>query len=154
MSVKGLADYDQYGRHEYAPRWPFMMRLLPNDTCYAPDHYDGNFAEIVARKKCIPAGTVLFDVMALPEPKELGGVEKQIGTIVTTSEMVTSIYGDTRLFFRHQRFEEDLAARPEWRPFVEDFTKMGHKRFVDLLPLPNVRPAGEDCPFSFLFGLI
>ena len=153
MSVKGLADYDAYGNREYKPKWPFMMRLLPNDVCGIPDHYTGNFAESVYRKGCIPAGTTLFDVFAMAEPKELGGKEQLIGHIVTTSKMVTSTYGDTRLFFRHQRFEEDLAARPEWRPFVEDFRKLGHTRFADQLPLPTIPPK-DACPMSFLFGLM
>lgn len=37
-----------------------------------------------------------------------------IGTLVTTSNFVTSLYCDNKLFFQHQRFEEDLAIHPEW----------------------------------------
>ena len=63
--------------------------------------------------------------------------------------MVTSLWGDTKLFFRHVRFEEDIEARPEWEYYVEKFT--GHT-FVENLPFPNEAP--EDCPFAFLFGLM
>ena len=100
MSVKNISDYDQYGNRESSPKWPFMMRLLPNDPCNSPDEWQRPFTQQLT-SGCIPSGTSLFDVMALAEPKELGGEEIQIGEIVTTSEMVTSIYGDTRLFFRH-----------------------------------------------------
>ena len=98
MSVKNLADYDQYGNRESNPKWPFMMRLLPHDPCGSGDEYHVYFEHL---PKCVPAGTKLFDVMALDEPKDLGGVEKEIGYIETTSKMTTSAYGDTRLFFRH-----------------------------------------------------
>ena len=63
--------------------------------------------------------------------------------------MVTSIYGDTKLFFRHVRFEEDLEARPDWFPHVEFFDR---NTFVENLPLPAESPA--ECPFAFMFGLI
>ena len=94
MSVKNLSDYDQYGNREYNPKWPFMMRLLPNDPCNAPDHWVEPFF-ISCTSGCVPKGHKLFDVMALAEPKALGGEEIQIGEIYTTSDMVTSIYGDT-----------------------------------------------------------
>ena len=87
--------------------------------------------------------------MALNEPEDLGGKEIQIGHIETTSKMTTSLYGDTRLYFRHQRFEEDIAERPHWKDHVEEFVL---PTFHENLPLPNEAPA--DCPFAYLFGLI
>ena len=33
MSVKNLSDYDQFGTREENPKWPFMMRLIPNNPC-------------------------------------------------------------------------------------------------------------------------
>ena len=148
MSVKNLSDYDQYGNRELSPKWPFMMRLLPRDPC--PNTSDDFHIYYEHLPKCIPAGTKLFDVMALDEPKELGGVEVEIGYIETTSKMVTSLYGDTRLFFRHQRFEEDLAVRPHWKEHVQEFDM---PTFHENLPLPVDAPA-DGCPFAYLFGLI
>lgn len=147
MSVKGLADYDQYGNRESRPNWPFMMRLLPRDPC--PATQDDFHIYYDHLPKCVPAGTKLFDVMALADPKELGGVEQEIGYIETTSKMTTSLYGDTRLYFRHQRFEEDLAARPHWKEHIEEFDM---PTFHENLPLPLDAP--EQCPFAYLFGLI
>jgi hypothetical protein len=37
-----------------------------------------------------------------------------IGKLVLTSPFVESVYADTKLFFKHQRYEEDLNLRPEW----------------------------------------
>ena len=41
-------------------------------------------------------------------PEAYGHEFKKIGEIITTSDLVTSMYGDTKLFFRHVRYEEDL----------------------------------------------
>lgn len=94
-------------------------------------------------------GYTLFDVFAQDKPEELGGEEIQIGEIILTSKLVTSTWGDTKLFFRHVRFEEDLAVHPEWRVGVEKFEL---PTFAENLPLPQHAP--EACPFSFLFGLM
>ena len=148
MSVKNLSDYDQHGNREYNPKWPFNMRLLPNDppSCNSPDSFHVYYDHL---PPCIPIGWKLFDVMARDEPEGEGGVEKKIGYIETTSDVVTSLYGDTKLFFRHQRFEEDIAKKPKWKNHVEIFE---HPTFHENLPLPT-EPA-EGCPFTFLFGLI
>ena len=117
MSVKNLSDYDQYGNKEIDPKWPFRMKLLPNNPsgCSNSDDFQVYFDVL---PPCIPVGFKLFDVFAMDEPQELGGTEIQIGYFETTSEVVKSMYGDTKLYFRHQRFEEDLAERPQWRQWV------------------------------------
>ena len=47
--------------------------------------------------------------------KEYPGAEWQvIAELVTQSEMVTSLWGDTKMFFRHSRFDDDLMLKPEW----------------------------------------
>lgn len=97
----------------------------------------------------IKEGTKLYKVIAQDKPFELGGHEKHIGDLWTTSPMVTSLWGDTKLFFRHVRFDEDIAMRPEWEPFVEKFTR---NSFAENLPLPLESP--EDCPFAFMFGIM
>ena len=135
MSVKSLSDYDQYGNKENNPKWPFMMRLVPNDPCNMPDAFDARrpYWEHLT-KGCAKEGWKLFDVLALEKPEELGGVEQHIGDIVLTSKMITSTWGDTKLFFRHVRFEEDLSEHPEWRIGIEEFER---PTFVENLPLPS-----------------
>ena len=39
---------------------------------------------------------------------------RRLGDMVTTTECTTSAFGDAKLFFRHQRVEEDWQLRPEW----------------------------------------
>ena len=148
MSVKALSDYDQYGNRELNPKWPFNMRYVPTDPCKSPDEWHGTYIE-EETSGCIPPGTLLFEVMALDEPEALGGVEKHIGDLITTSPVVSSLWGDTQLFFRHTRFEEDIAERPHWKDHVETFPT---GKFHEILPLP-LETSGK-CPFAFIFGLI
>ena len=65
-------------------------------------------------EKIVP-GTVLFDIYACPEPKDVPNPARleRIGRIITVSELIPSPPNDN-LFFRHQRKEADFALRPEW----------------------------------------
>ena len=60
-------------------------------------------------------GDKLFDVKALIDP--LVPVAEQewvkIGEIILDSDMYTSLFGDERLFFRHQRVETDKRYWPK-----------------------------------------
>ena len=53
------------------------------------------------RMRAIPRGTMLYEVWARDAPSTLGGVETKIAEIVTKSELTTSMWGDTKLYFRH-----------------------------------------------------
>ena len=37
-----------------------------------------------------------------------------LGDVVTIDECVSSYFGDTSMFFKHQWIEEDIALMPEW----------------------------------------
>lgn len=91
-----------------------------------------------------------MDVYALDEPIGLGGEEKLIGRIHTTSITTPSLWGDEHMFFRHMRFNDDLARRPEWFDHVEIFED---PLWTDVIPLPQQPPVQGSCPFSWLFGL-
>ena len=65
----------------------------------------------------IPSGSTVFTVYGLDAPTELGGKEHLIGTLVTTSETIKSFYGDDKLYFRHQRAEDDIKLKPEWEDY-------------------------------------
>ena len=45
MSVKNLADYDQDGKPEAEPNWPFNMRFVPTDPCKSVDEWHGSYLE-------------------------------------------------------------------------------------------------------------
>ena len=60
---------------------------------------------------------VLYRVYALDRPEEIGGQWDEIAEIVTRSTLVTSYWGDRKMKFRHQKFDDDLSLHPEWIPY-------------------------------------
>ena len=82
----------------------------------------------------IKPDTHLFDVYALDEPIGLGGEEMLVGRIHTTSRTTTSLWGDRVLFFRHERFNDDLVRRPDWFDHIETFESPLWRDNYDNLP--------------------
>ena len=60
----------------------------------------------------LPIGTKLYNIKAHQNPDDVAGLD--LGAAITTDECVTSLYGDTRLFFKHQWIEDDVALMPAW----------------------------------------
>ena len=60
----------------------------------------------------LPVGTVLYQLRGHQNPGDTEGV--LLGDVVTTDNCVTSNYGDTKLFFKHQYIDEDKNLKPEW----------------------------------------
>ena len=56
--------------------------------------------EFINQFKSIAPGTRLYLIKAKPSPEFDG--------------LVSSLFGDTKMFFKHQWIEEDIALRPEW----------------------------------------
>ena len=50
----------------------------------------------------------------MDKPAALGGVEQHIGNLILESTLVTSFWGDSNMFFRHQRHDDDFRYHPEW----------------------------------------
>jgi len=48
---------------------------------------------------CVKAGTILYDVYAWENEGQEENEREVIGSIITTSDFVTSAYGDSTLFF-------------------------------------------------------
>ena len=44
-----------------------------------------------------------------------------LGDLVLRSPLVTSVWGDAHLFFRHQDMREDFVRRPEWEQYTDIF---------------------------------
>lgn len=110
IGVSELSDYDSNGIKVSKPKFPFEMFLRPNPelSTITPETLSD-----------IKSGTKLYDVYA--KEKE-GSAQKKIGSITTTSKMTNSRYGDLKLFFQHQRREDDLARLEKSRscPFAGD----------------------------------
>jgi len=92
--------------------------LQPTGEIDFSDEYVRPFTEEL---KSIPADTVLYNILALDQPEELGGVEAQIGQLVLRSEMITSLWGDQWLYIRHDDEAHDLVLKPEWNQYTPQF---------------------------------
>lgn len=89
----------------------------------------------------VKKGSTLYEVYALSAPVEIGGTEQLIGFIGTDSEVTRSKWGDEHLEFRHQRYEDDLAYKPEWTPYISNFDMYGYAESMV-------------CPFGILKDLL
>jgi len=116
----GLSDMARYGENgKYIPdhliNYPYQLVLKPTGKLSFPDKYHGDLEDDLIT---IDAETVLWDVFAWDNPIEVGGREEHIGSLILTSPLVRSLFGDTKLFFRHQDMREDFRLRPEWEEYT------------------------------------
>ena len=111
LYLQGFGLTDQMGQGVDAPHYPAQIFLAPSQDVQFPDSPAHDFRDDLAN---IPPGTLLFSVYGVDPAKVEGDATNNpeyrqqaqlIGHITTTSEFVSSFYGDSQLFFRHQRFQ-------------------------------------------------
>ncbi|NEP20374.1 MAG: hypothetical protein F6J97_26425 [Leptolyngbya sp. SIO4C1] len=108
LYLEGLGSIDQSGQPVADPDYPVQIFLVPANSIQfseSPHEFRKDF-------DTIPAETTLF-AMYGGTAESAGDAARSsqyrqqaqlIGHIQTTSEFVNSFYGDSQLFFRHQRF--------------------------------------------------
>jgi hypothetical protein len=109
--VSDIASYDVSGKKVEKPVYPFQLIYRP--TAQAKSAIAAGLAKIPANDiyksvkalTSIPKGTTLWDVYASNSPT---GKFSKIGSIVTDSAVVMNAYGDEKLFFKHQTWEDDV----------------------------------------------
>ena len=109
IDLRHLGSITQQGLKEEKAHTPTQVFLVPNPEltfAEAPHDFRDDFASI-------DCGTRLFSLYAV---NPLEKIDEEIGTahyrqqaqcigyLETTSNFMTSFYGDSQLFFRHQRF--------------------------------------------------
>lgn len=119
----------------------------------------------------IPEGTTLFDVYGTNEPEDTEEVDqerKKIGSIVLNSPLMTSNFGDNRLFFQHERYWKDMRGKPNWRAMQAIFDKNDPDQTWspdnETIKLPNNDEVAREiimegireyqCPFAWLLELV
>jgi len=70
--------------------------------------------------------------------------KQEIGKLVLGSTLVTSLWGDEHMYFRHQRIDDDLRVHPEWFDEVPP-------SFENPSIHPFQQKVESTCPFAFLF---
>lgn len=111
VGISDLSFYDQDGNFEdQNPDFPFKIDIHPYPKFKSEK--PASMKDFIAQFKALPIGTKLYSMKAIVDPNDKEGLV--LGDVVTIDHCVSSYFGDTKLFFRHQWLEEDIALRPEW----------------------------------------
>ena len=108
VGLSDLAKHSENGSRVPSPHFPFQLLLRPKIA--TANNNDGS-GDIYDQLTGIKPNTLLWDVYGNDCPTCRFQL---IGSIKTASEMIRSAYGDSQLFFKHQRYEDDLKLRPLW----------------------------------------
>ena len=110
--ISNLAVIDQDGQEPDAPKAPFKITLEPTEDVQFSEDRPVDQKDLMARFTSIPVGSKLYSLKAYLSPDDQVGMV--LGDLVTIDNCVTSHFGDTQLFFKHQGIEEDVALNPQW----------------------------------------
>lgn len=125
LNMVGLSDLAKHkqegGETIQSPKFPFELIFRPAETVIGkatigPDAVD---ADILTALERLQDGDDLFEVFAYASPQAKDAEPTKLGKITLASECHASLFGDTALFIRHQRMEEDFALEPDWLTFLE-----------------------------------
>jgi hypothetical protein len=134
-----VAKYDADGVESKNPKFPYRLFFTPNqkfaklfprtkeemeksglcDNGFSRDPFGVQCYMSLPGWKQIPVGSVIMNVVAQEEPTDTADKFQIIGKIILKSQYSQNLYGDAKLFFRHNRMEDDEELRPEWRPFLQ-----------------------------------
>ena len=145
---------------------PFNMWFVPNPRLAKlwPDERER--IPFYEQLKQIPEDSYLFEVWARDAPNDRRKFPtsnvQHIANIKANSAIVTSNFGDTRLFFQHEGMYTDLCANPGWRPYIPSVDTNDTWGDRDIPEWPSDREDAEEmlrsgirnsgCPFAWLFG--
>jgi len=115
VGLSDLASYDQNGRKQSSPRFPYRLIWHPSSKLHNafPDEPTGQpfYSQLM---RALAPGEVLYELYIQAEPLQTNLQLIKLGEVVLTSEGTTSKFGDRHFFHRHQLFEDDLQLRPDW----------------------------------------
>ena len=112
-AIVNMNPYQQVQRSSSSPiNFPFRVIFRPNPTLtqqFASHPPDGSLFDMLT---AIDVGTTLYDVFAVPDAES--EEEIHVGNLELTRKLQPSVLGDTFIFFRHQKVEEDYVLRPQY----------------------------------------
>ena len=143
-SVLDWATFKEDGSEEVSPHWPFEVQAEPYDVYGWTTEYEADFQDQLDK---IPVHQLMFKLFTTDVcPEWDHSEERLVGYIVARSETRTSFWGDTQLFFKHQRIDDDIRRRPQYTSWVNTWTNGEFSLDTLIDPPPTQR-----CPFFFLF---
>jgi len=112
-SMVGIAEFahtEESGNVEKNPQFPFRLIFhpLPNVRKLFPDT---GKEDLIKQLKTLSPMT-LYDIYAEDHPY---AKPTKIGHLDITTKPTSSIFCDNTMFFQHQRFDDDLKIKPQWR---------------------------------------
>ncbi len=121
LAIRDLAAFGEDGRAIDAPRFPPQLFLVPK----LRGRFDSAAHDVRDDFESLKAGTVLYEIRAVvahprgfnpdryteADRPRLEAESVRIGDLVLRSPFVSSEYGDTSLFFRHQTIDEPTEQR-------------------------------------------
>ncbi|KAI3636662.1 hypothetical protein MIR68_005351 [Amoeboaphelidium protococcarum] len=120
LGLSDLATFDQGGKRVDEPMFPFEVSLVPSKkVAEVAERVELALNEVNWKDQFtqqsndqMSPNRVLYHVYARDSPR--GEFNAHIANIVLTSYFTTSEFGDKKLFFQHQRFEEDMDLRGDY----------------------------------------
>ena len=132
IGTSQLAEVRQNGEKETEVlRFPFVLMFVPSSPSHnkVPCSFN-DFTSQLLDESHFYNGTVLYDIHAVDAPwsdRPNGRPSmSKIGEVVLQSNFVKSTFGDTRLFFRHKFFHEEIESvadpkeREIWQKYVDN----------------------------------
>eukprot|EP00164_Ancoracysta_twista_P001711 GFYU01002243.1.p1 GENE.GFYU01002243.1~~GFYU01002243.1.p1 ORF type:complete len:345 (+),score=128.66 GFYU01002243.1:35-1036(+) len=112
ISWSEWAEYDQSGKEETSPAFPFAVVLQPNPELSR--HFDStqDYKIEDSFARYFQGDETLYKMYALDSPTSQK--LELLGEIKLTSKFTSSQYADKGMFFKHTWFEEALKLRPDW----------------------------------------
>ena len=110
--ISNLAVIDQDGNKPDTPNAPFKVTLVPTGEVQFSEDQPASMAAFMAGFTSIPVGSKLYEFRVHMNPDDKDGTK--LGHMVTIDKCVTSHFGDTKMQFKHQGIEEDVAMNPQW----------------------------------------
>lgn len=128
------------------------MRYEPNRqelkfSDYADKRYTNQETSLFDKLKSIKIGTCLFKVYAKRCPD---CDEQHIANVMLRSQLLNSKWGDKNMYFKHQRFDDDVRYFPEWATTVVNAgTAINGPGVLEIRPYEN--KVRSICPFAWFF---
>lgn len=114
VTMVGLSDactWDATGKRAPSPVFPYKVIFATTGKASMPDTPQTTDQALNNLILGAPIGTNVYDVYAQEGPKTS---PELLGKLTLASDFVSSNFGDVKLFFRHQRIEEDWQQRRDW----------------------------------------
>lgn len=137
VGLRDIAAITEKGDLVPKPIYPFELIFKPAEELRNKytDEYSTDYMD---QLKSVPKGTLLYSVYAISKPTR---IHEKIGELRTTSEVISSRWGDESLFFRHNYMDIDLMENPSWKDYVPEFSIFGGNKDLEV-------KEKKKCPFS------